>query len=748
VCGFGVPGVSGLAFDNSGNLHIADGIGRILKLELSSGMVTTVAGNCTFGFNGDNQPATNASLGGPQGVAADSSGNFYIADVGNQRIRKVDLNGIITTIAGNGSAGFSGDGGQATAAEIWNPSQLGFDAGGNLYFVDQGNGRIRKIDTSGIITTVAGAGFGGSAIPANGVPALSARFNQPFYGVAVAPDGTIFIADTNGSHVWEVDSSGPGQGLLHSVAGNGTLGESGDGGPADLAQTFQADNVAFDSEGNYYIADWVMSVIRKVTPDGTITTVAGLLGGTQYTGYRGYNGDEIPATQALLHSPAGMAIDAAGNLYIADSFNNRIRKIDTDGIIHTVAGNGIEGYSGDSGPATQAELDTPNGVAVDQQGNIYIADTGQSSINPSTLGGNRIRKVAPDGTITTIAGNGVGGYNADGIPAVAAEVNGPYGLALDSAGNLYLADTFNSRVRKIDMSGVIPTISTVAGNGTAGFSGDGGPATAAELASPVGVSLDKKGSIAIADSYYSVQRVRMVDPSGNIATMAGNGTAGLSGDGGPAAQAMLSYPGGVAFDPGGNLFIADGTYPYGNNRIREVFLVPPAQLNSAVSRKAHGSAGTFDVDLTNGGGIECRSGGAGAGYTLVFTFANPLIKVGSAAVTSGTGSVASSNIDPADAHNYIVSLAGVSNAQTITVSLTNLTDSAGDFSSVISAAMGVLLGDVNASRRVDAADVSSVRQQTLQPVTASNFRNDINASGRIDAADVSIARQQTLTSLP
>jgi sugar lactone lactonase YvrE len=515
-----------------------------------------------------------------------------------------------------------------------------------------------------------------------------------------------------------------------------------------LAQTFQADNVAFDSEGNYYIADWVMSVIRKVTPDGTITTVAGLLGGTQYTGYRGYNGDEIPATQALLHSPAGMAIDAAGNLYIADSFNNRIRKIDTDGIIHTVAGNGIEGYSGDSGPATQAELDTPNGVAVDQQGNIYIADTGQSSINPSTLGGNRIRKVAPDGTITTIAGNGVGGYNADGIPAVAAEVNGPYGLALDSAGNLYLADTFNSRVRKIDMSGVIPTISTVAGNGTAGFSGDGGPATAAELASPVGVSLDKKGSIAIADSYYSVQRVRMVDPSGNIATMAGNGTAGLSGDGGPAAQAMLSYPGGVAFDPGGNLFIADGTYPYGNNRIREVFLVPPAQLNSVVSRKTHGSAGTFDVDLTNGAGIECRSGGAGGGYTLVFTFANPLIKVGSAAVTSGTGSVVSSNIDPADAHNYIVSLAGVSNAQTITVSLTNLTDSAGDFSSVISAAMGVLLGDVNASRRVDAADVSSVRQQTLQPVTASNFRNDINASGRIDAADVSIARQQTLTSLP
>jgi hypothetical protein len=193
-------------------------------------------------------------------------------------------------------------------------------------------------------------------------------------------------------------------------------------------------------------------------------------------------------------------------------------------------------------------------------------------------------------------------------------------------------------------------------------------------------------------------------------------------------------------------------YYYGNLKLQSLAehyaALTPVVLTSAVSRMTHGSAGTFDVDLTSGSGIECRSGGANGNFTLVFTFAAPLTSVAGAGVTSGTGSVLSSNIDSTDAHNYIVNLTGVANAQTITVGLTNVSDSAGDFSSAVSAQMGVLLGDVNASRRVDAADVSSVRQQTLQALTPSNFRNDINASGRIDAADVSLARQQTLTSLP
>jgi hypothetical protein len=182
----------------------------------------------------------------------------------------------------------------------------------------------------------------------------------------------------------------------------------------------------------------------------------------------------------------------------------------------------------------------------------------------------------------------------------------------------------------------------------------------------------------------------------------------------------------------------------------EHYIAPPVQLNAVVSRKTHGSAGAFDIDLflTGNPGIECRSGGPNGDYSLVFTFANTLTSVNGASITSGTGSVASSNIDSTDTHNYIVNLTGVTNAQVITVSLSNVTDSAGNSSSAVSASMGVLIGDVNGSGRVDAADVSLVRQQTLQPISSSNFREDLNAGGRIDAADVSIARQQTLTSLP
>jgi hypothetical protein len=225
----------------------------------------------------------------------------------------------------------------------------------------------------------------------------------------------------------------------------------------------------------------------------------------------------------------------------------------------------------------------------------------------------------------------------------------------------------------------------------------------------------------------------------------------------PSQTAAVTNPFGLTFAGEGAL--GDGatfTTPMdvapdsGGGQRWAVCLPPPVQLNAVVSRKSHGSIGNFVIDLplTGNPGIECRSGGANGDYTLIFTFANTLTSVSSASVSTGTGSVTSSNIDSSDAHNYIVSLTGAANAQFITVSLTNVTDSAGNFSPAVAGQMGVLLGDVNASGRVDAADVSLVRQQTLQPVSSSNFREDINTSGRIDAADVSIAREQTLTSLP
>jgi len=242
----------------------------------------------------------------------------------------------------------------------------------------------------------------------------------------------------------------------------------------------------------------------------------------------------------------------------------------------------------------------------------------------------------------------------------------------------------------------------------------------------------------------------MVDTAGNINTIAGNGTPGLSGDGGPATAAMLYYPGGVAFDGVGNVFIADGFFPFSNNRVREVFLVNPVQLTAVVSRKTHDNAGPFMIDLPLSGprGIECRSGGANGGHTLVFTFVNPLTSVGGATVSNGTGSVSSSAIDSSDGRNYIVNLTGVTNAQTITVSLANVSDSAGNSSASVSASMGLLLGDVNASRVVTGADVNLTKLQQSQSASETNFRTDVNTTGVVTGADVNVIRQNQSSSLP
>jgi len=319
--------------------------------------------------------------------------------------------------------------------------------------------------------------------------------------------------------------------IIETVAGNGTWGYSGDGGPAVQAQLYYPTSVAVDGSGNIYIADF--NRIRKVDTSGTITTVAG-------DGTSDYSGDGGPAVQAQLYYPTSVAVDGSGNIYIADF--NRIRKVDTSGTITTVAGDGTSDYSGDGGPAVQAQLYYPTSVAVDGSGNIYIADSSN----------NRIRKVDTSGTITTVAGDGTSDYSGDGGPAVQATLNGPYGVAVDGSGSIYIADSWNCCIRKVDTSG---TITTVAGDGTEGYSGDGGPAVQATLNGPFGVAVDGSGSIYIADSWNYC--IRKVDTSGTITTVAGDGTEGYSDDGGPAAQAKLNYPRGVAVDASGNIYIAD-----------------------------------------------------------------------------------------------------------------------------------------------------------------------------------------------
>ena len=323
-------------------------------------------------------------------------------------------------------------------------------------------------------------------------------------------------------------------GIITTVAGNGPQGFAGDGGPAASASLNYPYGVAVDASGNLFIVDFNNYRIRKVTASGTITTVAG--NGTP--GYSDYTG---PAT-AVSSSPHGVAVDASGNLFIADGYF-RIRKVSASGIMTTFAGGGNEpvGFGGDGGPAISAELALPWGVALDASGILFITDSGNY----------RIRKVSASGIITTVAGNGVLGFSGDGGPATAASFSTLAGVAVDASGNLFIADTGNSRIRKVSASGII---TTVAGNGTFNFSGDGGPAISASLYGPDGVAVDTSGNLFIADTGNS--RIRKVSASGIITTVAGGGTGGL-GDGGPASSASLYEPAGVAVDASGNLFIAD-----------------------------------------------------------------------------------------------------------------------------------------------------------------------------------------------
>ena len=634
-----------VALDASGNLFIADSSNnRIREVNLASGVITTVAGGGTAGL-GDSGQATAAKLTFPSGVAVDNKGDLFIADLGNNRIREVNLStGVITTVAGNGTQGFSGDTGLATSAELNSPNGVAVDTQGDLFIVDTESNVIREVNaTTHVITTVAGnhtSGYSGDA-----GPATSAELNDPL-GVALDNQGDLVISDNGNDRIREVNLT---TGTITTIAGNGTGGGSGDNGPAATAEVRNPGGMAVDSQGNLFIADRFNEEIRRVTPAPSITNVLPASGTLQgggntvitwsstgvtnvdvllstnggatfpYTiaanlpssgsftwnvpaaqgttsaeirvvdhinanikgtaagtltitaastpiistfagssaGSAGSSGDGGLAVSALLSDPEGVAVDSQGDLFIADYGNNLVREVNAlTGVITTVAGNGTAGSTGDGGAATSAELDEPKGVAVDGQGDLFIAD----------LGNNRIREVnLSTGVITTVAGGGTASLGDGGL-ATSAILDNPEGVAVDTQGDLFIADTFNRRVREVNLTTGV--ITTVAGNGSAGFSGDGGPAASAELNNPVGLALDDQGNLFIADA--GNERVREVNLStGVITTVAGNGTAGSMGDGGPATAAELFIPSGVAVDGQGNLFIAS-TY---NDRIREVNLL-------------------------------------------------------------------------------------------------------------------------------------------------------------------------------
>jgi RHS repeat-associated protein len=842
---------NGMALDSSGNIYIADsGNCRIRKVTVSTGVITTVAGNGNYGYSGDGAAATSAALNSPQGVAVDSSGNLYIADSGNRVVRKVTASsGIISTVAGTGAAGYTGDGGAATSAELALPESVAVDGSGDIYIADANNNVVRYVKAlTGVITTVAGNGTAGY-LGDNGA-ATSAELNSP-QGIALDGSGNLYIADTSNNVIREVTTS---TGDITTVAGNGTSGYSGDGGAAISAELSGPQGVGLDSSANIYIADMGNLVVRvvgaasqKTTPtltvssslnpsnsgqsitltatisngptgritfydgstsigtgtisgttaalttsllpvgsnsitaswpgnssynavtsspitqtvnsngtslsvsssqnpsaygqpvtftatissgptgtitfyDGSTSIGTGTISGTEAVlttsnlavgtnnitaswpgnssygavtssaitqtvnkatptltvstsqtpspsgqsvtltatisngltgtvtfydgssaigtgtisgttaaltttsltlgansitaswpgnssfngvvsgsltqivtppggsggagiintvagnGNYGNSGQTGPATSAEFYSDYSVATDASGNLYIADNGGEVVLKVTAStGMMSVVAGNGTEGYSGDGGVATSAELDGPAGIAVDSSGNIYIADSGNV----------RIRKVTVStGIITTVAGNGDWNFSGDGGAATSASLAGPLGVAVDSAGNIYIADSSNRRVRKVTAS--TGDITTVAGTGAAGYTGDGGAATSAKIALPQAVAVDGSGDIYIADANNSV--IRYVKAStGIITTVAGNGTAGYKGDGGLATSAELNSPQGIALDGSGNLYIADTS----NNVIREV------------------TASTGDIATIAGNGTSGYSGDGG-----------------------------------------------------------------------------------------------------------------------------------------
>lgn len=579
-----LSGPLGLAVDPNGNLYVADTGNNVVRRISANGTISTVAGNGVAGFTADGIQATVSSLNEPEGLAVDRTGNLYIADTVNNRVRMVSPAGAIGTVAGTGLSAVygpiwdetgvsttTGDGGPATGAAIVLPTDVALDAAGNLYIADYGNGRIRQV-VKGTIDTLAGALDG---VPLEvGQLAVSEELSGPT-GLAVNAAGIIYFAEGSigtGSglapgdfRIWEVTSAG----LLAVAAGNGLESYSGDGGAAAVAQLNNPAGVAVDAQGNLFVADTLNHRVRKISPSGAITTVAG-------TGVAGYSGDGGPATGAQLDSPMGVAVAGNGVLYIADTHNNRIRMVTGTGTMYTLAGNGNASFYGDGGPAGQASVHAPQGVAIDANGNVLVADTGNQ----------RIRRIAGNGTIGTAAGSGGQGYSGDGGAATGAQLNLPAGVAVDAASNIYVADTGNHRVRAISPAG---KISTLAGNGTE-----------AVLSAPRGVAVDSAGDLFIADTGHS--QIREIPSGGQLTTIGGNGNCCYAGDGGPPTAAALNLPQGLAVNASGDIFIADA----GNNAVRAIEPASAAPSITAVVNGASDQTGPLapgEVVVVYGSGL-------------------------------------------------------------------------------------------------------------------------------------------------
>ncbi|MBM3757182.1 MAG: hypothetical protein FJW38_24765 [Acidobacteria bacterium] len=592
--------VEGIATKPDGTIYLADAADHRIRVISPEGTISTLAGNGSPGSDVDGGPAGKARLNSPYGLALDRLGNLYVADLGNARVRLITTDGKIRTVAGGGEIGLgSAEGTPATSVKFLAPRNVLADDSGGFYFSDFDAHRVFYVNTSGVLSTFAGtgaAGYGADNIaasrsalrnpaglifePLGGVVIVESGSHRlrrvlrgmigpyladfvrlnPLYSptsIAIDSTGATFIADARASGVLKRTAQGeavalpiagrtvathpPGGAIyalnasvqrvdtankLSTIAAASQIGEvNGDGGSAENARFSAPSGLAVDREGNIFIADERSHRVRKILPNGVIVTVAG-------TGAAGYSGDGFNATRAGLTAPRGLTLDRFGNLYIADSGNHAIRRVSPSGTIATIVGNGFKGGRGDGGPASAAQLDTPSGVAVGTLDDIFIADSGN----------HRIRRISTSGFIATYAGTGVSGFAFDGSAAVFSHLSDPRDVAADSAGNLFIADTGNNRIRRVDATGVITTL------------GD------AEFSFPRGVAVGANGTVYVADT----GKHRICQINGSVVTKIAGGEAGFDGDGLSGEEARFQFPSAIAVDRDEKILIADT----GNYRLR------------------------------------------------------------------------------------------------------------------------------------------------------------------------------------
>ncbi len=552
--GDGGPGTSaaldpeGSAVDQAGNIYTADSKNnRVRRIDANTGVITTIAGSGEIGYSGDGGLATDATFDFPTDVEFDGSGNLFIADRGNHVIRRIDnASGVITTVAGTGNQGDHTGTVVATSGSMNNPNAIAIDEEtGAIFVADSNNHRIRRFFVGGSMTTYAGRpgapGFGGDGGPATGT---NAKLSFP-WDVALDPAGNLYIADFFNQRIRVVDV----QQRIHTFAGTGSFGFAD--GPRQEAKFRSPSSVAYDPvEDAVLVADSGNVRLRRIPldPSQDVSTLAG-------NGVSGFTEDGESAAQVVLNNPTGLAVDTTLGVIFADRGNARVRRINRSDTLETVAGNGNLPFAGDGGPSTASRLQSPSGAATDASGRVYIVDTQN----------HRIRRVATNGIISTIAGNGEPGFSGNNGLAINAQLETPSSVAIDDAGNLYISDSDNHRVRRVDANTGI--ITAFFGNGGTNSGGDGGSATQARVVRPgkLAVQEGPQGNFLYV-SEPSSHKVRRVNLDTNIAsTFAGTGTFGYNGEG-PAASREFSAPNAIEIGPDNYVYICDS----GNNRIRKV----------------------------------------------------------------------------------------------------------------------------------------------------------------------------------